>query len=60
VKAWSNHAFASKYAHVKLELIKLNHGYNHFAVRSQIYLAPLKRAMELLFVFNTGDNGAFA
>jgi hypothetical protein len=45
---------------VKLELIKLNHGYNHFAVKSQIYLASLKRAMELLSAYNMGDNGAFA
>jgi hypothetical protein len=42
---------------MKLELARLNHGYNHFAVKSQIYLASLKRAMELLSVFNLGDNG---
>jgi hypothetical protein len=42
--------FASIYAYVKLELAKPNHGYNHFAVKSQIYPASLKKAMELLFV----------
>jgi hypothetical protein len=60
VKTQSNQVFASIYAYVKLELIKLNHGYNHFAVKSQIYLASLKRAMELLSAFNMGDNGTFA
>ncbi|MDR2095783.1 MAG: transposase [Treponema sp.] len=59
-RAQSNHVFASTYAYVKLELTKLNHGCNHFAVKSQIYMASLKRAMELLPAFNTGDNGAFA
>jgi hypothetical protein len=56
----SNHIFASIYAYVKLELVKLNHGYNHFAVKSQIYLASLKRAIELLSAFNMGDNGVLA
>ncbi|MDR3130118.1 MAG: hypothetical protein LBU18_01075, partial [Treponema sp.] len=56
----SNHVFASIYAYAKLELAKLKHGYNHFAVKSQIYLASLKRAMELLSAFNLGDNGVLA
>ena len=60
VKTQSNHVFASIYAYVKLEVIKLNHGYNHFAVKSQIYLASLKRAMEFLSAFNMENYGAFA
>ncbi|MDR0637728.1 MAG: hypothetical protein LBG27_02300, partial [Spirochaetaceae bacterium] len=60
VKTRSNQVFAPVYAYVKLELIKLNRGHNHFAVKSQIYLASLKRAMELLSAFNMEDNGAFA
>jgi hypothetical protein len=56
----SNHVYASIYAYTKLELAKLKHGYNHFAVKSQIYLASLKRAMELLSAFNLGDNGVLA
>jgi hypothetical protein len=56
----SNHVFASIYAYTKLELAKLSHGYNHFAVKSQIYPASLKRAMELLSAFNLGDNGVLA
>jgi hypothetical protein len=56
----SNHVFAAIYAYVKLELVKLNQGYNHFAVKAQIYMASLKKAMELLSAFNTGDNGALA
>jgi hypothetical protein len=59
-KTQSNHIFASIYAYAKLEIIKLNQGYNHFAVKSQIYLASLRRAMELLSAFNMGDNGLFA
>jgi hypothetical protein len=56
----SNHIFASIYAYAKLEVAKLNHGYNHFAVKAQIYMASLKRAMELLSAFNTGENSVFA
>jgi hypothetical protein len=56
----SNHVFAAIYAYAKLELAKLNHGYNHFAAKSQIYMASLKRAMELLSAFNMGDNGVLA
>jgi hypothetical protein len=56
----SNHVFAAIYGYVKLELAKLNHGYNHFAIKSQIYMASLKRAMELLSAFNMGDNGVLA
>jgi hypothetical protein len=55
-----NHIFASIYGYVKLEVARLNHGYNHFAVKSQIYLASLKRAMELLSAFNLGSNGLIA
>jgi hypothetical protein len=50
----SNHVFAAIYGYVKLELAKLNHGYNHFAAKSQIYMASLKRTMELLSAFNMG------
>lgn len=59
-KTQSNHIFASIYGYVKLEVARLNHGYNHFAIKSQIYLASLKRAMELLSAFNLGDNGLLA
>jgi hypothetical protein len=34
----SNLVFAAIYAYVKLELAKLNHGYNHFAVKAKIYI----------------------
>jgi hypothetical protein len=56
----NNHVFAAIYAYAKLELAKLNHDYNHFTIKSQICMASLKRAMELLSVFNMGENGAFA
>jgi hypothetical protein len=56
----SDHVFAAIYAYAKLELAKLNHGYNHFAIKSQIYLASLKRAVELLSAFYLGDNSVLA
>jgi hypothetical protein len=56
----SNHIFTLIYGYVKLELARLNHGYNHFAIKSQIYLASLKQAMKLLSAFNLGDNGLLA
>ncbi|MDR2448123.1 MAG: hypothetical protein LBD58_12690 [Treponema sp.] len=59
-RSQSNHIFASIYGYVKLESARLNRGYNHFAIKSQIYLASLKRAMELLSAFNPGDNGPLA
>jgi hypothetical protein len=56
----SSHVFAAIYGYAKLELAKLSHGYNHFAVKSQIYMASLKRGMDLLSAFNMGDNGVLA
>jgi hypothetical protein len=50
----SNHIFASIYGYVKLELAGVNHEYNHFAMKSMIYPASLKRAMELLSTFYYG------
>jgi hypothetical protein len=60
MRTQSNHIFASIYGYVKLEVARLNHGYNHFAVKAMIYLASLKRSMELLSGFNMGDNGLLA
>jgi hypothetical protein len=42
----SNHVFAVIYVYAKLELAKLNHGYNHFAIKSQIYMASLERGWD--------------
>jgi hypothetical protein len=56
----SNHVFAAIYGYVKLELAKLNHGYKHFAIKSQIYMASLRRAMELLSAYNMEDTSVFA
>jgi hypothetical protein len=55
-----NHIIASIYAYVKLGLVRLNHGYNQFTVKSQIYKVSLKMLIELLSSFNMGDNGVFA
>jgi hypothetical protein len=40
--------------------MKVRFGYNHFAVKSRIYKASLKKAMELLTSFNMGDYAALA
>jgi hypothetical protein len=58
VRTQSNHLFASIFAYVKLEKLKLAHALNHFALKSKIYQAALKAAfMELALL---KQNGSFA
>lgn len=45
----SNHVFASIYAYVKLEVLRLKEGLNHFAIKSQIYSFSLKIALRHFF-----------
>jgi hypothetical protein len=45
VRTQTNHLFASLCGYVKLELLKLSHHLNHFALKSSIYL----RAMQVAF-----------
>lgn len=42
VRTQSNHFFASSYAFFKLELLKLKHQMNHFALRSKLYIKTLQ------------------
>jgi len=42
VRTQSNHIFASLYAVFKLELLKLKHHTNHFALKSKLYLKALQ------------------
>lgn len=42
VRTQSNHFFASIYAFFKLELLKLKHQLNHFALRSKLYIKALQ------------------
>lgn len=44
VKAQSNHLFASIFAFVKLEKIKLSKNLNHFAIKAKLYMAAVKVA----------------
>jgi hypothetical protein len=37
VRTQSNHVFAALFAYVKLEMIKLAKGINHFALKTKIY-----------------------
>lgn len=43
-KAQSNHLFASIFAFVKLERLKLAQTLNHFAIKAKIYMASLRAA----------------
>ena len=45
VRTQSNHIYASIYAYVKLERLKLSTTLNHFALKAKIYMASLKTAM---------------
>jgi len=42
VRTQSNHFFASIYAFFKLELLKVKHQLNHFALRSKLYVKALQ------------------
>ena len=44
VRTQSNHIFLSIYAYVKLEILKLSTGFNHFALKTKIYIASMKTA----------------
>ena len=44
VRTQNNHIFAALYAVFKLECLKIKHNFNHFALRSKIYLKALKSA----------------
>lgn len=48
IRTQSNHLFASIFAYVKLEKLKLVHQMNHFAMKSKIYVTALKAAFEEL------------
>ena len=42
VRTQSNHSFALIYSFFKLEMLKIKHNLNHFALRTKIYIAALK------------------
>lgn len=44
----SNHLFAALCAYIKLELLKIKTKRNHFALKSQIYIAALRSAFDQL------------
>ncbi len=48
VTTQTNHFFCSVYSFFKLEILKIYSGYNHFALKSKIYLAGLKKSFEEL------------
>jgi hypothetical protein len=47
----TNHLFASLCGFVKLELLKLSHHLNHFALKSSIYLRALQVAFDVFRQF---------
>jgi hypothetical protein len=44
-KTQSSHIFAAIYGYSKLEILKLTSGFNHFAIKSKIYMAAIQIAM---------------
>lgn len=48
VKTQTNHFFCSVYSVFKLEILKIRSGFNHFALKSKIYLAGVKKSFEEL------------
>lgn len=48
VRTQINHFFCSVYSVFKLELLKIYSGYNHFALKSKIYLAGIKKSFQEL------------
>ncbi len=48
VRTQSNHFFASIYSFFKLEMLKIKHNLNHFALRTKIYIAALKASFKQL------------
>ena len=50
VRTQNNHIFAALYAVFKLECLKMKHRFNHFALRSKIYLSALRSAYDELQV----------
>ena len=50
VRTQNNHIFTALYAVFKLECLKIKHQFNHFALRSKIYLKALRSAYDELQV----------
>ena len=50
VRTQINHFFASIYAFVKLEKLKMKTGLNHFALKAKLYLKAMRASMEELAV----------
>ena len=48
-----NHFYASIIAYVKYEILKLRHGYNHFAMKTKLYMTAIRAAYGLLKQFDT-------
>jgi hypothetical protein len=59
VKTQSNHIFASIYAYVKLELLRVKTSLNHFALKSKIYIKALKSAMNEIYSLRSQSNIGF-
>jgi KaiC/GvpD/RAD55 family RecA-like ATPase len=47
-KTQNNHIFAALYGYSKLEILKLATGFNHFSIKTKIYMTAMKSAMTAL------------
>ena len=52
LRTQSNHFFASIYSFFKLEMLKIKHNLNHFALRAKIYIAAIKAGHKQLQKLN--------
>ena len=48
IRTQSNHFFVSIYSFFKLEMLKIKHNLNHFALRTKIYITALKASFKHL------------
>lgn len=58
VQTQSNHLFAAIMAYVKLEKLKFVQRLNHFAIKSKIYLAAMKAALNQLNILKVASPSA--
>lgn len=57
IKTQTNHIVCSMLAFVKLELLKLKSGINHFALKSKLFINATKAAIEQLQKYKLMQNG---
>jgi hypothetical protein len=57
-KTQSNHIYVAIYGYSKLEILKLATGFNHFAIKTKIYMTAIQAAMTAFRETLNGTKGA--